>query len=404
MNNSPAYPQSYPQPVEYFLPEAACLYVSNLRLFQFRNLADQSVELGAGPVFITGQNGNGKTNLVEAIYLLSGSRSFRTNSAAEYSRWGTNECSVFGRVGSRDGDYEVGILYRRGKREGFLNGETVSSVAELLSKVVVVAFSPSDLGLVKGPPSGRRKFIDRHIVDITPAFLRVLMAYTKALSSKAAVLKSGSATRSDIEPWNHLLAKYGGEIIERRVAFLKRLEERAAAVHAEYASSDGALSLQLESDLLGENRASYSEVMLEHLERVMNKELAQRTTLVGPHRDDVLIQLGGADTRAYASQGQSRSTVLSLKLAVIDLLEETIGESPIILLDDVDSELDAGRGERLFDSLVRRERQILVTGTGNAPYRLKERSDLTVLRVEHGHISSENRPSRISPDRDGVSG
>jgi DNA replication and repair protein RecF len=357
-----------------------------LRVFQFRNLADQTVELGNGPVFVTGPNGNGKTNVVEAVFLLSGSRSFRTNSASDYSRWGTNECSVFGHVWAPSGDYEIGIAYKPGKRDGFLNGNAVTSIADLLGKVVVVSFSPADLTLVKGPPAGRRKFLDRHMVDLNPGFLNVLMSYQRALASKSALLKSGMPGRSEIEPWNVLLARYGFQIATARREFLKRLQERAAELHREYAASDGELTLTLESDFSGSDEGS-EEKALEKLDEALGREVAQRTAIVGPHRDDVDLRLGGVDSRSFASQGQARSIVLSMKLAVIDLLEGALNDAPIVLLDDVDSELDAQRGERLFDLLMKRDRQLLVTGTGEPPYRLRSHPALTVLRMEHGIIS-----------------
>jgi DNA replication and repair protein RecF len=369
------------------------LFVSKIKVYRFRNLIDQSVEVSAGPVFVTGPNGNGKTNFVEAIYLLSGSRSFRTNSSSELPAWGAHECSIFGTVSHQNGSENLGLIYTPGERKALVNDTPVDSISELLGRLRVVAFSPGDLSLVKGPPSGRRKFLDRHMVDVQPSYLRVLMAYNRALASKSALLKGSNVTYQQLLPWNELLAEYGGKIVDNRAKFIKQLNEKAALFHSKFAPSDGVLTLTLESDLLvpeeqqgGE--AASQEVLLEKLQNISQREIASRSPLLGVHRDDVSISLGGVDSRAYASQGQTRSVVLSLKLGVIDLLEEVLGEGPVVLLDDVDSELDAARSRDLFTALQERPRQLIVTGTGAPPSGLAESGSLQLLQVSKGVISS----------------
>lgn len=350
------------------------MYLSEIKLYNFRNLSDQSVELSNGPIYITGLNGNGKTNLVEAIYLLSGSRSFRTSNQGELITWGKREASVFGSVNSKSGSSQLGIALTPGKRRAFKDGAELQSISQLLGGCSVVAFAPADLSLVKGAPAGRRRFLDRHVVDVQPQYLNLLMAYQRALDSKSALLKGAAVKVSDLEPWNRLLAEYGGKLVDKRRKFLILLEEKAIKVHHEFAISDGQLSLKLESDLLPNGDADSLTAVSEHwvyseLERVSQRELYQRSCIFGPHRDDIAISLKIAgskdiDARAYASQGQTRSIVLALKLGVIDLLEaESCGEAPIVILDDVDSELDSERSERLFSLIGSERRQIFITGT-----------------------------------------
>jgi DNA replication and repair protein RecF len=364
------------------------LYISKLRLYQFRNLVDQSIELNSGAVFITGDNGNGKTNLVESLYLLSGSRSFRTNSSSEFVKWGCDRCSVFGTAVSQHGEYELGLIFHPGKREGIINGDPVSSFSDFLGKIAVIAFAPTDLAVVKGSPQGRRKFLDRHMVDRSPSLLKVLISYQRALANKSAVLKESGATPEKLAPWNALLAEYGAILVRERVSFLADLEHRAAQYHESYAASDGSLTLTLESDF---NKKGVLDVdgIRNLLDSLSAREIAQRMAVSGVHRDDVMIALGGADARSFASQGQTRSTVLSLKLGVIDMVEASIGESPIVLLDDVDSELDGDRGARLFGVLLQKQRQILVTGTGKPPYQLAGLGGLQTIRVMQGKALSE---------------
>ena len=364
------------------------MFVSKLKVYNFRNLVDQTISFSKGPVYITGLNGNGKTNIVEAIYLLSGSRSFRTNTNGELLKWGQRESSIFGTVEHKTGSDELGISFSPGQRTAYRNGNELASIAELMGRCSVIAFSPSDLTLVKGSPSSRRKFLDRHMVDVQPSFLNTLMAYQRALASKSAILKTPEATLSELRPWNELLTEYGGKIVESRLNFLQSLREKAARFHGLFAQSDGELTVTLESELMDAGGALSLDAVAAQFERVAQRELATRSPVYGPHRDDIAIAHGGIDSRAYASQGQTRSIVLALKLGVIELLEERLGESPICVLDDVDSELDGARSERLFQALTRQERQIIVTGTTEPPQQLAACSELQVVRVSAGEVLS----------------
>ncbi len=363
------------------------MFVSKLTVYNFRNLSDQSITLRNGPVYITGLNGNGKTNLVEALYLLSGSRSFRTNSQSDLVRWGAKEASVFGTVQKAAGTDEVGISFTSSGRTAFKNGSQLGSISELVGSCAVIAFSPSDLSLVKGSPAGRRKFLDRGMVALEPAFLNVLMAYQKALASKNALLKEQGVTLQQLEPWNELLTEYGGKIVDKRLNFMKSLGEIATEFYSQFAPSDGQLSLSLESDFVkGEERLSGERIREEH-RRVSSREILLRSALAGPHKDDVAISFGnGIDSRAFASQGQTRSIVLALTLGVIELLEKALGEAPIVILDDVDSELDAERSKRLFSALVSKQRQLIITGTAQPPPELARvgSTDVQVVGVDAG--------------------
>jgi DNA replication and repair protein RecF len=213
------------------------------------------------------------------------------------------------------------------------------------------------------------------------------MAYQRALMHKNALLKGGCATYSQLLPWNELLVQTGGKVVENRVKFIDMLNKKAAAYHSSYAPTDGALTLELESDLLRPGSSSVDfGAIAEQFERVAQRELAQRAAVVGIQRDDVKLSLGGVDCRAYASQGQTRSVVLSLKLGVVELLEESQGQAPVVLLDDVDSEIDRARSELLFESLLVKPRQLLVSGTDAPPVALERRCDLQRLAVVEGAV------------------
>lgn len=338
-------------------------------------------------MYITGLNGNGKTNLVEALYLLSGSRSFRTNSSSELIRWGEKECSIFGAVTSSHGTEELGIVFTPGGREALSNGTPLPSVTDAIGRLKVVAFSPSDLALVKGPPAGRRRFIDRHMVDLDPSFIKVLMGYQRALASKSAVLKQPGCSYTHLRPWNEVLAPACWKIVDNRRKFIESLSDKAAGFHHLYAPTDGELSLSLESDFFENGEVLPESEILERLDGAAPREIMTRSATLGAQRDDVKVALGGIDARAFASQGQTRSAVLSMKLGVIDLVEVVSGESPVIILDDVDSELDRPRSERLFSALLTKPRQIIVTGTGSPPDEFMKHPEMRTLHVSQGGVS-----------------
>lgn len=366
------------------------MFVSSITFYNYRNLTDQRVQLHNGPIYITGQNGNGKTNFVEGLYLLSGSRSFRTNTQSELVRWGGKDASVFGSVVADSGEVEVGISLQPGVRKAYRSGEALPSVSDLVGTCSIVAFSPSDLSLIKGPPSGRRKFLDRHMVDLAPSFLNVVMGYQRALASKNALLKAGTCDRNQIAPWNELLTEYGVKTVDNRVKFLDVLNKSAAKFHAEFAGGDGELGLSLESDFVRSGCVLSAAEIRVLLDKASARESALRSSVIGAHKDDVAINLSGVDTRAYASQGQTRSVVLALKLGVIEMLEEAVGEAPIVILDDVDSELDQARTERLYQALISKKRQIFITGTEKPSEKLLSllNTEVQVLSVQSGDIKS----------------
>ncbi len=340
-------------------------------------------------MYISGLNGNGKTNLVEAIYLLSGSRSFRTNTSSELLKWGEKECSIFGTVTTANGTEELGLVFTPGERRALSNGKELESMTDLIGRLRVIAFSPADLSLVKGSPAGRRRFLDRHMVDLNPPFIKVLMSYQRALASKSAVLKQPGCTYAHVKPWNELLAQSCGKIVDNRAKFLESLSDKSSGFHRLYAPSDGELKITLESDFYQDGRVLSDEDILARFENAAPREMAMRSATLGAQRDDVSVTLGGMDARAFASQGQTRSVVLSMKLGVIEMIESATGESPVVILDDVDSELDRARSERLFTALLNKPRQVIVTGTEGPSPQLIHSPDLRMVTVSQGVVTPQ---------------
>ena len=338
------------------------MHIKNLKLYNFRNLRDCEIEFSPGINFIYGNNGQGKTNIVEAISFLSWGKSFRTGSPREMVTWDESEASVFAELVRSGEDESLGISIKNGRKKGYLFGDPVKSLNEYLGRFICVSFSPTDLMLVQGAPKERRNFIDRHLTALNPELISVFANYTKSLKSKNRILKEGTSDINTIIPWNTSLAETGSKIYQARKNFIETLSEKAGKIHQEFGKADGWLKLELISDIPLEI-AEDKEKLFEELKEAFQKESIIGKSIIGCHKDDMHIGLGNKKARSFASQGQSRSIVLSLILAATDLIEETRNCSPVILLDDVDSELDPDRAKRFFELIWNQSRQICITGT-----------------------------------------
>jgi DNA replication and repair protein RecF len=366
------------------------VYIEWLKLFHFRNLENSTRHFSPGLNIICGQNGQGKTNLIEAINLLCTGRSFRTQTVADLVRWGETGASAFALIKGALTDEELGVSIEQGTRSAFVNGNKVRSLTEFVGRLLCVTFSPIDLAIVKGSPQVRRKFLDRHIVDFEPALMGAILDYHRALKSKAALLKGGDADTSALEPWNQLMATAAASILRSRRALLRGLEEAANEYYRTLAHHDGQVSLKLESDIEGESPSA--EDIFTQLMDVQGRERRYKSPVRGPHRDDVLISLDGHDARAFASQGQARSIVLALKLGVIALLESHRKEAPIVLLDDVDSELDQSRCDALFELIYHTKRQVFVTGTDRDRAARRRPGECSEWEIRGGGINVASDP------------
>lgn len=372
------------------------MFIRSIRTYQFRNLSDQTVNFSPNANFLYGDNGQGKTNFVEAVGLLSSGRSFRTNHLKELIRWQCGEASVFAELVSNEHALEVGVSISEEGKAAYINGNRVEYLSAFLGKLLAVTFSPTDLSLVRGAPQERRRFMDKHLVDFRPGLVNPILEYHRAIKNKNAILKSGSADWKQIDSWDELIAERAIVIFGARQEFLRQIEDKASGFYREFSRSDGELRLRLKSNLGADDYEDLKpEALLKKLREGREREVAQGAALIGPHRDDMLVELGGKPVRAFASQGQARSVVLALKLSVIELIEEKRQESPLVLLDDVESELDAGRRQKLIDLVFAKQRQVFMTGTA-APIDLKTPGgDSLCLRIDSGRIAGSDRPSNL---------
>jgi DNA replication and repair protein RecF len=354
------------------------------KLYNFRNLSNGEVLFAPGVNLIHGNNGQGKTNLIEAIYLLSQGRSLRAHKLSELIKHGEKEGSVFGLVRSKLGEIQLGVVVRDGHREIYKNGDKQRSLATIIGEMPCVCFTPDDLAIVKSSPDNRRSFVDKHIIDIDKNLAKNFLSFQKAIKNKTATLKSEYIQPDLIKPWNKIIAENAEVIIKARRNFIGSLSSFATERFSYFAPSDPQISLGWEESINLESSESATGIE-NFLNDNIGREIAARAALFGPHRDDLIIYIGDHHARSFASQGQCRSIVLSLMIGVIDLIELSRGDSPLILLDDVDSELDQSRRGKLFELLFSAPRQLFISGTSFRE--LPKSESLLKINVNNGEYS-----------------
>lgn len=341
--------------------------VDALALEDWRNYERQSVDLSSGLNLVVGKNAQGKTNLLEAVHCLSGFGSPRAADSA-LVRHGCERALLHASVERRGRAVRIDLEVRPGKGTRALMNKTPVQPRLLGDVCVSVFFGPDELSLVKGSPDGRRRFLDELIVKLRPARDGLRREFERTLKQRNALLKSaprgGSSTvSSTLDVWDAALARAGGALTAARLDALSGLLPLVAKRYEEVAGA-GALTLEYASSWIGEHTepdaASLETRLLEAIAETRPREIERGVSLVGPQRDDVTVLLGGVDARVFASQGDQRTCALALKLAEHDLLSDALGEEPVLLLDDVFSELDPSRRGWLADA-VRSIGQTLVS-------------------------------------------
>ena len=352
--------------------------VLRIEINRFRNYHNESILFEDGINIFLGNNGEGKTNILEAIYMLSLGRSFRTNKDRDMILLGSDTAYVRAIVESQGREYK--IEYRidaKTKKAIKINGVPISKISELLGIVNVVIFSPEDLGLVKDGPRERRSFIDRELSQLRPRYYNLLNNYYKSLSQRNNLLKEKIVDGVLLEVYDEQLAVNGTEIIKYRQDFVNQVAEIAMENHKKISGGKEDLTVRYEKSIRADSIEDYKKFLAENRE----KDILRRTSTVGIHRDDLNIQIDGIDLRSYGSQGQKRSAAISLKLSEIQLVKEIKGEYPVVLLDDIFSELDKGRQCMLLESI--RHTQTFITTAEDLEVEL----DTTKYRIKAGKIN-----------------
>jgi DNA replication and repair protein RecF len=324
------------------------MVLSSLTLKNYRSYASLTASFEDGINILQGHNAAGKTNILESIGILSYGKAFRTQREAECIKDGSDTAYIRGNIEKKQGKLQVeALLSVLEKKSLKVNGQPVRRMGELFGNFNAVIFSPEDLKVLKESPSLRRRFVDMEISKLHPAYFYELQEYGKALAQKNALLKSKMAEnqlKKLVSIYNEQLAAHGEKIIKARQEFLGRLGETGRSVHMELSGGE-VLELRYRSSVSGPD---IRQALFDKLDKSLASEIEQGFCLYGPHREDFGVSLGGAEVKAYSSQGQLRTAMLSLKLATYDIARADFGESPVLLLDDVFSELDEARQAALL--------------------------------------------------------
>ena len=364
------------------------MWIENIVLQDFRNYSQQRVEFSPHLNLILGDNGEGKTNLLEALFLLSTTKSHRTNQDKDLVRFGEQFYYVACKVNKRAHTerIEVGYSLERRQKIAKLSGVPLARLSELIGVLNVVLFSPEDLELIKGSPGGRRRFLDIFLSQLRRGYVGELQQYNKVLSQRNDCLRLIQSRRFSEDvlcPWDEQYAKLALSIsgIRRQM-----MEEFAPQFHAFARKISGRESLTVRYT---ETLADMDEtLLLRRLETSRPGDILRGNTSLGPHRDDIMFLIDGRQASLYASQGQQRTAVLALKLAELGYLQQATGEAPVLLLDDVFSELDEIRKEALV-KVISGEVQSFVTGTRDTDLNLMQGNghDAKRLVVEQGQVT-----------------
>lgn len=363
------------------------MYVKELELKNFRNYESLDLEFDPRINLITGRNAQGKTNLIEAVYLISMGRSFRAGRDSEMIRFGQNEALVRAEAVKAVMDTRIDIsISRKSKKYIKKDGKQLHKTSELLNNIFIVAFTPEDLRIVKDEPEKRRRFIDKELAQIQPAYYLCLSRYKKVLQQRNSCLKEIPVRPSMLSLWDMQLVQYGADMMRMRKAFIDRLSVFSGKIHDSITNGQEKLDIQYESNVPYEEDASRrQERLIEALEKSRDTDIKMKTTTRGPHKDDLRFLVNGVNARKYGSQGQQRTCALSLKLAELDFIRQETGETAILLLDDVMSELDQSRRSYLIDSLE--ENQIFITMTEAEEDLIRAYGHPTVFSVQDGHVT-----------------
>ncbi len=331
------------------------MIITGYRAEHFRNLKHIELFPDSGVNVIFGENGQGKTNIIESIWMFTGCHSFRTHKAAELIEKGKREAKVSLSFTAHGMENDA-VLSLQQKREFILNGAVKQSPRSFLGEFQSVVFSPTTLLIVQDAPSERRRFLDIAISMIRPAYSTHLLKYTKILANRNALLKQisiGAAQEEYLDAWDEQLARCGAHLTLYRMQYVEEAARIAVEIYREISGGKEELRLEYQqsSNSFSVDEYELTENLYIALQKNREGDIRRIQTSVGPHKDDLFIQVDGLSARSYASQGQQRSAALALKLAEAYMIKDVSGEYPVILLDDVMSELDNSRQNLLLEYL-----------------------------------------------------
>lgn len=364
--------------------------VTNFVCRNFRNLA--AVEIEPGPEFnlLWGDNAQGKTNTLEALYLLANLKSFRGARNEELIGGHGESCRVAARVAVESGEHRLDLTVTAAGKSFRRDEKGVQRPEQLLELLRAVLFVPEEIGLIRGYPQARRAFLDRAVFLARPGYLGEVQQYDRILRQRNRLLRE-EGRPAQLEPWNEALIRQGAALRRTRSAFLHQLRPVFAEAHAAIVGAADA-PLQLVYNRDATDGATQEEQLRAELDAAAARERQVRQTLAGPHRDDLGFELAARSLRQFGSQGQLRTALLAFKAAQVVLLKEQTGRRPLLLLDDLASELDRGRQQRFFHYLQGRRGQVFITTTVPGPLWTHDLGRPAAFRIEGGALRPEVQP------------
>jgi DNA replication and repair protein RecF len=367
------------------------LHIQSLKLKNFRNYENLNINFSKNFNIIFGDNAQGKTNILEAIFLCSSGRSHRTSKDIELLNINKSEYYIDVAYIKDNSDSNIEIFYKKDEKKKIrINQIPIKKIGSLMGNLNTVIFSPEDLLIIKEGPSERRRFIDITISQIKPTYFYDLQQYMKILYQRNALLKEIQKKRSlfdTLEVWNHNLITTGARIMKVRQEFIQKLNQFVEVNHRKLTNGQEKLTLKYSPFIKIDTHfdtLQIEEVFRKNLELILPKELFKASTLVGPQRDDYEIILNDVNLKQFGSQGQQRTAVLSIKLSEINLMREETGEYPILLLDDVMSELDHNRQAFLVDNL--HEIQTFITSTDKNFIENMDGLNIKFIKIKNGEV------------------
>ncbi|MGN0353478.1 MAG: DNA replication/repair protein RecF [Muricoprocola sp.] len=359
------------------------MIIDSIELEKFRNYSFLNLKFDPGTNIFYGDNAQGKTNILESVYLCGTTKSHRGNKDREMIQFGEDESHLRMRVIRNNSPIEVDMHLRKNRSKGIaINGVPIRKASELFGIANFVFFSPEDLSIIKNGPGERRRFIDMELCQLNRVYLHNLSEYNKIVTQRNKLLKDISfqpELMDTLEIWDMQMVEYGKKIIRDREVFVELLNEIIQQIHQKLSGGREDLQISYEKNVSAEE-------FEQTLAQGRTRDLKFKMSFTGPHRDDICFKINQIDIRKFGSQGQQRTAALSLKLSEIELVKRNIKDTPILLLDDVLSELDSHRQKYLLDSIF--DIQTLITCTGLDDFVANRFQINKVFQVTDGHVNS----------------
>ncbi|MBS3735927.1 MAG: DNA replication and repair protein RecF [Candidatus Bipolaricaulota bacterium] len=360
--------------------------IDRLKITNYRNLEDLEIEPNSGLNLIFGPNGSGKTNFCEAIHFVSTGDNIKGSRQRELINWDSNYALV--RMGLLNVE-EIVVYLEEGEGKEIKINSKSGRQSDLRSLVPTHTFVPEDLYISKGPPRRRRSLLNRHLSQLSSGYGHLLSDYNAELKKKNTLLKKDEINEEFLEVLSERLIELGARITGERADYLKKLNQYLPEIYGQFVQTDEKLNLSYTEDgLIDRSQEELEELLSDRLERNREKELDRGTSVVGPHRDKFEYLLDGRDLRTFGSQGELRTAVIATYLAYLELYEKKFNELPILVLDDILSELDRARGEAFLENLPEAPQIFMTTATRSPSFR-KLSGEFTVLKIQDGVIERQ---------------